>query len=757
MLGNITDLSDGDETETEGPGISILPSEGITCVVDPDQEDSMLISIPQKNGLLSQGRIIHPPLLPERVASMISSVSMASRVSLRLVSIAVERLFDSFKFSAAATLGVSRRALVSAVSSARTLHQLTVGKPEGAELQPFYKVLDAYTNNGIYAIHTAFSLAEMLCLTTFHLYSATIRFTLEMAEESVHIFDGLFGETDTSKALAAFICIFIQELQGQDDALGLTQRFGKIYALGQMAKAMTAYCCLQYLNKKRWRSLVKLHPVFEGRILKKKGSYDPAAKVATKDMFKSADPLHSPDIPKLLRRASIEMLQSYQRSYPSSPIHGSKSYEDLLDVRPRQRRARFNSEGKIDKLNNSIPLEQLAPPKQNVVPRIEVTNPRYHIEKAARYVQFAVGAYGSHFLKIMGIEKPRQTRFSDLDEHHNHYSLANHTDIPVENIINSSYDALSTLHAPKLIAPVHYVVIDPATESVVVSLRGTLGLSDIVTDLVASYEHYVYSDDMDGYVHSGMLYSAKVLSSGAIRDIVADALYKNPTYSLVLTGHSLGGGCAALLTMLWSKRVVLPDGTHEFYTDTAKGFPMRKIHSYIFACPAIMSADLSRFFKGLITTFIYRNDVVPCLSLGLIRDFRNITISLCNEQGMAEGVIGKVLGVFQQPVPESEKDDLWYWALLKTLRADMKAEKLYPPGLVYWINANPHGYTQDRPVEPSKLPKSGDHDTTLLSIAEVDDVEIAFSEIVFSTSMFTDQYILLNSALLITMKDPLNC
>jgi hypothetical protein len=442
-----------------------------------------------------------------------------------------------------------------------------------------------------------------------------------------------------------------------------------------------------------------------------------------------------------LRRASIEVLNSYHRSFPSSPIQSSKSCDDLMQPRSRLTRRRYHSEGKLDTKNNTkVPeVEKFKPHLEHTMHEQSVKS-RHDIEKASRFVQFAVGAYGSHFLKIMGIEKPRNRRFNVRDEHHNHYCLANHTDIPVENIINSSYDALSTLHAPTLIAPVHYIVIDPVTESVIVSLRGTLGLSDIVTDLIATYEHYLYSDSAEGFVHSGMFHSAKVLAEGAIRDIVAEALLSNPTYSLVLTGHSLGGGCAALLTMIWSKRVTLPDGTFQFYTDTSKGFPLRKIHSFIYACPAIMSADLSRFFKGLITTFIYRNDVVPCLSIGLIRDFRNITISLCNEQGMAEGVIGKVLGVFQQPVPETERDDLWYWALLKTLRADMKAEKLYPPGVVYWINANPHGYNQDRPVDTSKLNGAKEAETTLLSISEVDDVEIAFSEIVFSTSMFTDQY-----------------
>lgn len=229
----------------------------------------------------------------------------------------------------------------------------------------------------------------------------------------------------------------------------------------------------------------------------------------------------------------------------------------------------------------------------------------------------------------------------------------------------------------------------------------------------------------------------------------------------------MGGGCAALLAMLWSRRRVNPvDGTVDFVTDTSKGLPLRPIHCYIFACPAVMSADLSKSFYDLVTTFIYRHDIVPCLSLGLVRDFRNITVSFCHEEGMAESVIAKVLGVFgTEKEADKERDELWYWALLKTLRADMKAEKLYPPGRVFWINGQESGFAatdaKDHQVpSPSATPSTFDIgsstarsnassptppssaspplETTPISIWEVEDVEVAFSEIVFSTSMFTD-------------------
>jgi hypothetical protein len=67
------------------------------------------------------------------------------------------------------------------------------------------------------------------------------------------------------------------------------------------------------------------------------------------------------------------------------------------------------------------------------------------------------------------------------DEHHNHTTFAFHTSVPIEHIITSSFHDPSTLHSAGYIGPVHYVVVDASTSSVVVSLRGTMGFSDIVT------------------------------------------------------------------------------------------------------------------------------------------------------------------------------------------------------------------------------------------------------------------------------------
>ena len=144
-------------------------------------EPESIIAVDPGDLILLQGKVRHPPLFPI-IAPLVSSFSMATRVSLRIASLSVEAVFDSFKYSALASLGLGRRTLVSAINSARTLHFLTFGGSKGEKESDTYflKVLDQYTDQGVYFAHTVFSLAELLSLTTFHLYSSTIRFSIRV-------------------------------------------------------------------------------------------------------------------------------------------------------------------------------------------------------------------------------------------------------------------------------------------------------------------------------------------------------------------------------------------------------------------------------------------------------------------------------------------------------------------------------------------------------------------------------------------------
>ncbi|KAK6094293.1 hypothetical protein MT418_005363 [Batrachochytrium dendrobatidis] len=801
------------------------------------------------------------PILPAPLASIVSSISTISRVSIRIASVIAGVTFDSLKFGVSTSFDLGRRVMVSAASSARTLHSIAARhETVSADHGPFFNVLDKYTDTSIYIIHTAFSLAELLTLSTFHIASTTVNFSLQAAEEFVQTFDGLFGETDTSKTLAAFVCIFMEEWRGQDDALGLSTQIGKLSALGQISKAMLAYCCLQYVTRKRWRSLIELEPVFVGRAGKTK-TYDPSNDFFTLNFFDTSGPLSCNPSPasyvpiqpisfldedmlfsKLPRRRSFSQHGlSTRASIPAAlrMTNGSLSISTTPDLSgsniPRRRcvsgplgdasfmhgmtyspdSIRFTPNESffpyyspcLTAQSNNMDLEasqkaftdcsetsslakavdthylldeepvldpyigtvsKLIPPEASKTTKlpISVVSDRSRVEFAFRYIKFATGAYGTNFLKLMGLGTSREHTYKTDGDHHNHQSLANHARIPVEHIVTSSFLTPNKTDPSKHQAPVHYVVVDHETKSVVVSLRGTLGISDLVTDLSASYLCYKTLQGLEGYVHSGMYKSAQLISKGPVRKAVIDTLEEHPGYALILTGHSLGAGCAALLSVIWSTRITHWNGQDDFVTNEAEGLPVRPIHCYVFGPPAIMSAELSRSYKSLISTFIFRNDAIPRLSLGLIRDFRNVTVTLCHDKGMAEKIIMQVLGMFKKnhtPAVltgvDSESDELLHWATLKTLRADMKAEKLYPPGTIYWINANtgkllaqpPHPLKPDTshlpqpagfPALPSPLPAPAPtpepSKTTPISIHKVQDVEMAFSELAFSTKMFTD-------------------
>lgn len=66
-----------------------------------------------------------PTLLPENIASLITAIALAARLSLRCSSLFIEALLESAKYSTSLSFGLSRQALINALSTAKKLHELT--------------------------------------------------------------------------------------------------------------------------------------------------------------------------------------------------------------------------------------------------------------------------------------------------------------------------------------------------------------------------------------------------------------------------------------------------------------------------------------------------------------------------------------------------------------------------------------------------------------------------------------------------------
>jgi len=150
--------------------------------------------------------------------------------------------------------------------------------------------------------------------------------------------------------------------------------------------------------------------------------------------------------------------------------------------------------------------------------------------------------------------------------------------------------------------PQHAVFCDDNRRAIVVAVRGTGNLRDTLTDLVCEAAslnggELRIGDPDASLVHLGMWRSARRLFD-ELAEPVRTALDNKPNHQLLLTGHSLGAGVAALLCLLW--RPKLRD----------------RVQCVAFGPPAILDIASARTAAAHgVTSVILDDDLVPFLSL----------------------------------------------------------------------------------------------------------------------------------------------
>ncbi|KEP49016.1 lipase [Rhizoctonia solani 123E] len=299
--------------------------------------------------------------------------------------------------------------------------------------------------------------------------------------------------------------------------------------------------------------------------------------------------------------------------------------------------------------------------------------------------------------------------------------------------------------------PRFWVLTDHGRKQIVLVLRGTYSLNELAIDLTCnpvpftparetptfrsrddSEKQNVDTEDETHIVHGGMLKTAELmgLPGKPVHTAIAKALRKHPGYALVLTGHSLGAGIASLLSLMWAD-------ASTGLTVRRSGLPShRSVTVYCFGPPCIMSPQLSKLAKSMVTSFIYSHDIVSTLSLGSVRDMQRAAAWLC--VGSGEESCSSILSKAtrhkfgrQGEDEEAEATAKWLLASRKTLEANMNMADLFPPGRVLWA-LNDCDVSQ---ITGNSSP--ADTQPGVLRLFEVDQVETAFSQIVFSRDMLS--------------------
>uniref|UniRef100_A0A7S1CEC2 Fungal lipase-type domain-containing protein n=1 Tax=Bicosoecida sp. CB-2014 TaxID=1486930 RepID=A0A7S1CEC2_9STRA len=140
--------------------------------------------------------------------------------------------------------------------------------------------------------------------------------------------------------------------------------------------------------------------------------------------------------------------------------------------------------------------------------------------------------------------------------------------------------------------PVFALVHDAGKKKIVLAIRGTHSVSDAMTDACAAAEPFAGDT-----AHRGMVRAAQWFIDNILEDITG-ALARYPDCGLLVTGHSLGAGTAALLTILLKEHV-----------------EQSRLFCWAFATPACASPTLSEAHKTMIVSVVNDLDAVPRLSL----------------------------------------------------------------------------------------------------------------------------------------------
>jgi hypothetical protein len=217
----------------------------------------------------------------------------------------------------------------------------------------------------------------------------------------------------------------------------------------------------------------------------------------------------------------------------------------------------------------------------------ELTN---FLAASYRFSRFCSAMYGSMALELMGAPErypPLPTEPvpgaagpagaygwgvpNDESEHHFHQ----YTGTPLGSILYSS-DTAAAVH-DGFYSPRYYLLDDVETKQIVLVLRGTKSLHDLMIDLTCDAADLWLDHDTSPLrdaqgnilpnteenlkrkrpfrVHGGFLKAARTIASAetiGIQEKVKAALEARPGYSLLLIGHSLGAGIASVLSMLWA-------------------------------------------------------------------------------------------------------------------------------------------------------------------------------------------------------------
>ncbi|KAJ7977271.1 Sn1-specific diacylglycerol lipase alpha [Quillaja saponaria] len=170
-------------------------------------------------------------------------------------------------------------------------------------------------------------------------------------------------------------------------------------------------------------------------------------------------------------------------------------------------------------------------------------------------------------------------------------------------------NVLKFVRNSSVMRPGYFIGIDTRKKLVILGIRGTHTVYDLITDIVSSSDGEV---TYEGYsTHFGTAEAARWFlchELGTIRN----CLDKYEGFRLRLVGHSLGGAIASLLAIMIHRKSL-----------KELGFSPDIVSAVGYGTPPCVSKELAESCSDYVTTVVMQDDIIPRLSVASLTRLRN--------------------------------------------------------------------------------------------------------------------------------------
>ncbi|CAH1799397.1 unnamed protein product [Owenia fusiformis] len=271
-----------------------------------------------------------------------------------------------------------------------------------------------------------------------------------------------------------------------------------------------------------------------------------------------------------------------------------------------------------------------------------------------------------------------------------------------------------------------FVAVDHEEQKVVICIRGTLSLQDVLTDLKADAEPLPLDPLREDWLgHKGMVQAAVYIKQKLKEEMILSQAFGRDLdrgtqqYDLVLVGHSLGAGTAAILAILLQQE-------HP------------NLHCYSYSPPGgLLSANTVEETKSFITSVVVAKDVIPRIGLYQMEALRTDLISVIkkSDDPKWKTIFGTMLCCGPDPEPsilqmcEYQKEKEKRMAEFSLHPSDSQIAltthtPLFPPGrIIHIVRNHPKktGCSEPDPVYQALWVENSDLDEVLISPTMIND------------------------------------